>query len=195
MAADKLQLGDFIFEIDDLPEGMDLGGDQMLAIIRYPGGHKEVQAFGAQDQNPSWSGTFNYYNALDKVRQLDKMYRSGDVYTLQIGPLSPRTGVIKTFKWTYRSAVSIDYRIELELAPVTSILVPSPASSNTSTTTPSTDAPAPQKTYIVVSGDSLWSIAAKAEFYGDGSQYRKIASANNILNPDQIQVGQKLVIP
>jgi nucleoid-associated protein YgaU len=50
-------------------------------------------------------------------------------------------------------------------------------------------------TYTVVKGDSLWAIAKK--FYGDGSKYTKIASANKdkIKNPSLIYPGQKLVIP
>jgi len=39
----------------------------------------------------------------------------------------------------------------------------------------------------------LWAIAER--FYGDGSQYPKIASANGIANPDLIMVGQELTIP
>ena len=55
-----------------------------------------------------------------------------------------------------------------------------------------TEAPA-KWIYTVVSGDTLWAIAAR--FYDDGSKYPKIASANGIANPDLIVVGQKLTIP
>ena len=55
-----------------------------------------------------------------------------------------------------------------------------------------TEAPA-KRIYTVVSGDTLWAIAER--FYGDGSQYPKIASANGIANPDLIMVGQVLTIP
>jgi LysM repeat protein len=55
-----------------------------------------------------------------------------------------------------------------------------------------TEAPA-KRIYKVVSGDTLWAIAER--FYGDGSQYPKIASANGIANPDLIMVGQVLTIP
>lgn len=55
-----------------------------------------------------------------------------------------------------------------------------------------TQAPA-RRIYTVVSGDTLWAIAER--FYGDGSQYPKIASANGITNPDLIMVGQELTIP
>jgi nucleoid-associated protein YgaU len=62
------------------------------------------------------------------------------------------------------------------------------------TEAPAAPTEAPEKRiYTVVSGDTLWAIAAR--FYGDGSQYSKIASANGIANPDLIMVGQKLTIP
>ena len=48
------------------------------------------------------------------------------------------------------------------------------------------------KEYIVKQGDTLWQIAKKLT--GDGENYKAIASKNNIKNPDEISVGQKLVI-
>lgn len=54
---------------------------------------------------------------------------------------------------------------------------------------------ATNRTYTVVSGDTLWGIAKM--YYGNGAQYPKIFNANrNILkNPNLIYPGQKLVIP
>ncbi len=48
-------------------------------------------------------------------------------------------------------------------------------------------------TYKVQKGDSLWTIAQK--FYGNGTRYKEIASANSIADPNKIQVGQILKIP
>ena len=47
--------------------------------------------------------------------------------------------------------------------------------------------------YIVKSGESLSQISKS--FYGSPNQYTKIAQANDISNPDKIQVGQQLKIP
>jgi nucleoid-associated protein YgaU len=60
---------------------------------------------------------------------------------------------------------------------------------------PATAAPAApaQQTYTVVRGDTLSAIAKR--FYGKASDYKKIASANNIANPDLIHPGQNLIIP
>jgi len=48
-------------------------------------------------------------------------------------------------------------------------------------------------TYTVVTGDWLSTIAGRA--YGDIMQYSKIAEANNIANPDVIEIGTVLKIP
>jgi nucleoid-associated protein YgaU len=47
--------------------------------------------------------------------------------------------------------------------------------------------------YVVKSGDNLSNISKS--FYGNANDYTKIAQANNISNPDKIQVGQQLKIP
>lgn len=63
-----------------------------------------------------------------------------------------------------------------------------PPATNEEATTPTTG-----KTYTVVAGDNLWKIAEAA--YGSGYNWKDIAQENNIVNPDQIEVGQKLSIP
>ena len=52
-----------------------------------------------------------------------------------------------------------------------------------------------ERTYVVVSGDSLSKIAKRE--YGDGTKWRRIYEANTdiIKNPDHIHPGQKLRIP
>ena len=47
--------------------------------------------------------------------------------------------------------------------------------------------------YVVKSGDNLSNIIKS--FYGNTGEYTKIAEANNISNPDRIQIGQQLKIP
>ncbi|MGI9124866.1 MAG: LysM peptidoglycan-binding domain-containing protein [Mycobacterium sp.] len=53
-------------------------------------------------------------------------------------------------------------------------------------------APAP-RTHTVVSGDTLFNIAK--QYLGDGNRYTELAQANNIANPDHIEVGQVITIP
>jgi nucleoid-associated protein YgaU len=47
--------------------------------------------------------------------------------------------------------------------------------------------------YVVKSGDSLSKIAKS--YYGNANDYKKIADANNIDDPNKIQPGQQLKIP
>ncbi|OGK14689.1 hypothetical protein A3C98_03625 [Candidatus Roizmanbacteria bacterium RIFCSPHIGHO2_02_FULL_37_15] len=49
------------------------------------------------------------------------------------------------------------------------------------------------QTYIVKEGDELYLIAEK--FYGSGLNFQDIVKANNISNPDLLEVGQQLIIP
>jgi nucleoid-associated protein YgaU len=68
--------------------------------------------------------------------------------------------------------------------------------SGSSSTAPSpAGAPAPERTYVVQSGDSLSKIAKK--FYGDSNAWKRIFEANKdrIKNPDLIQPGWTLKIP
>jgi LysM repeat protein len=71
---------------------------------------------------------------------------------------------------------------------------PKPKPSITIKPAPRPVAPTPQKRgYTVQPGDSLWEISRR--YYGDGSQYMRIANANGINNPSLIRTGQWLVIP
>jgi 5'-nucleotidase len=53
--------------------------------------------------------------------------------------------------------------------------------------------PASGRTYTVKKGDTLWGIAQRT--YGDGKQFKKIAAANPSIKGDQVNVGQKIVLP
>lgn len=49
--------------------------------------------------------------------------------------------------------------------------------------------------YIVKKGDTLSKIAAKKNIYGNANLWKRIADANNIRDPRNLTVGQKLRIP
>lgn len=50
-----------------------------------------------------------------------------------------------------------------------------------------------QSRYTVLSGDSLWKISAM--ILGDGNRYMEIAELNGLSDPNQISVGQSLLLP
>lgn len=55
------------------------------------------------------------------------------------------------------------------------------------------EAPAPGTTVTVASGTTLWGLAVK--YYGDGTQWGKIAAANGNIDPKKLQKGMALTIP
>ena len=65
------------------------------------------------------------------------------------------------------------------------------------TGTTSTTSPRPQqatvRTHYVKKGDSLSGISKK--FYGTTEHWKRIQSANNLTNPNQVRIGTRLVIP
>jgi len=48
----------------------------------------------------------------------------------------------------------------------------------------------PQKTYVVRKGDTLWNIACR--FYGDGTQWGRLAARNSVADPRKLPVGKVL---
>jgi nucleoid-associated protein YgaU len=198
-----LKLGNFIFDIDDYPEEAPIGGASLVSVEKYPGGKKSIQNFGAFDDPITLKGTFMYQGAHAKAGTIDGMWRSGQPYQLIAGTLNSRWVVITSCKLTYRNDYEIPYEITLEpisASDPNSILYSSPQTSSSANASPSTSggttptkSAALQRTYVVVSGDSLWKIAQK--FYGDGSKFTTIQTANNIKDPSRIPVGMKLVIP
>jgi LysM repeat protein len=60
--------------------------------------------------------------------------------------------------------------------------------------------PAPQDdldTYTVQKGDSLWTIAARPEIYGNATQWRRLLDANRdqLANPNALKAGMVLKVP
>ncbi len=58
---------------------------------------------------------------------------------------------------------------------------------------PAAAAPAAPAKHVVVKGESLWKIAESV--YGDGEQWKKIAEANTLRNPNIIAIGAELQLP
>ena len=47
--------------------------------------------------------------------------------------------------------------------------------------------------YIVQKSDNLWQICVRA--YGDGYKWQQVAEANQLVNPDLLEIGQELKLP
>lgn len=194
------------FNVDELPESINLGGEQTLAVRKYPGGTIDVQSLGSFDDPISWDGAFWFADAVSRCLILDNMRKQGTELQLSFGSFSINV-VINKFTYKYYHDYYIEYSITLQpldymngYSDSSSSSTSNTTSSNSSTTTTnstssntsSTTSNPQQTSYTVASGDTLWAIAVK--FYGDGSKFTQIASDNNISNPNLIQVGQILTI-
>ena len=100
--------------------------------------------------------------------------------------------LIETIRYGERDG-SNDVYYTLALSEYRYVAVGSSRSVSTKATRTVTTPPATPQTYTVASGDTLSAIARK--FYGDSSEYQKIASANGISNPNVIRVGAVLTLP
>lgn len=194
-----MKLGTAGFTIDDLPEELPLVGEQIIAVRQFPGGSVHIQAFGAFDDEMNWQGDFMGDNAFQRAEAIDNLRKAGNVVLLQIGSIA-RYVLITKFTMQYRNDSYVSYDISLQPsgASLNSVSVgstptKSPAPPPVSKPTASTSKPPPKRTYVIKKGDTLWALAVK--YYGNGSDWTKIQSANPGIVPTKLKIGSTIVIP
>lgn len=78
MKADTtLMLGDLAFSRFEVPEHIQFGGAQALAIQKLVGGRRIIDAMGRDDKALEWSGIFVGENASDRARYLNNLRIAG----------------------------------------------------------------------------------------------------------------------
>lgn len=109
----SLILGTVDFTVDELPEEIELGGAQILAVRRFAGGQLDIQSMGAFDDPVSWSGILWHTNAMTRARALNDMRISGELVRMQIASMSCDV-VVSRFKFTYNHDFYVPYHIEIQ---------------------------------------------------------------------------------
>lgn len=109
-----LQLGDFQFQRQEIPESIPFGGTQRLAMHDLVGGTRVVDSMGAFSAPIDWSGWLLGQNALARARQLDGMRAAGEVLVLQWSELSFAV-VVRDFRADFQRYYQIPYRITCEV--------------------------------------------------------------------------------
>ncbi|MCK4121408.1 hypothetical protein HFK83_03360 [Ralstonia pseudosolanacearum] len=109
-----LQLGDFQFQRQEIPESIPFGGAQRLAMHDLVGGTRVVDSMGAFSAPIDWSGWLLGQSALARARQLDGMRAAGEVLVLQWSELSFAV-VIRDFRADFQRYYQIPYRITCEV--------------------------------------------------------------------------------
>lgn len=110
-----LQLGDFQFQRQEIPESISFGGEQRLAMHDLVGGTRVIDAMGGFTGPISWSGWLLGQNALARARQLDAMRAAGVSLVLQWSELIFAV-VIRSFQADFQRWYQMPYRITCEVA-------------------------------------------------------------------------------
>lgn len=166
-----------------------------------------INSFGQEVSYPFAIYEEGYKSASELIKELNEMKISLEPFQFVIMRTLPNGNrlfdtslkmAIEDYTLKESSKNGFDIVVSIKLKEYKDYNVKDISSNNTtSTKREESKSPEPKsepKKHTVKSGDSLWAIAK--QYYGDGSKYTKIASANsNITNPNNIQIGQVITIP
>jgi hypothetical protein len=110
----SLFLGGVAFSDFEIPEHIQAGGKQAIAVHQYPGGARTVDAMGPADAPLKWSGYFEGPDGQARCQQLNIMYRQGAAIVATWSAYSYLV-VIKDFTWDFQRYYHIGYQISLEV--------------------------------------------------------------------------------
>lgn len=105
-----LTLGGVVFADFEIPEAINFGGAQALAVHQLPGGNRVIDAMGPDDADIRWSGRFRGSTAEERALLLDYMRRAGQ-QVLLTWSLQRFQVVIREFTANFQQAYEIPYSI------------------------------------------------------------------------------------
>jgi prophage DNA circulation protein len=107
-------LGPVVFQGQEVPEKIGIGGAQSLKVHKLPGGLRVIDAMGRDDRSLSWSGIMLGVGAEQRMLLLDSLRVSGQEITLAFGTMS-YTVVVSEFTGDYRRTNWCEYSISCEV--------------------------------------------------------------------------------
>lgn len=176
-------------------------------------------SFFPRGYNPSYCEYVGFRPPWEIVRMIERWMASGrpirfvlsgQIYGEEITEIINSPVTVRTFEYSETAGSVGDVAYELELKEFRFIEFTRVRKITTAISNESVDGVTLEEemlrpdqseklaAYTVVSGDSLWKIAAKTEIYGNGDLWRTIYNANKETigkNPNLIQPDQILVIP
>jgi hypothetical protein len=105
-----LTLGQVTFANFEIPERINFGGSQALAIKQLVGGQRVIDAMGRIDDDISWSGLMFESTASFRAQFLDNMRMTGAQIPLTWGIFNYLV-VIKDFRASFERSYQIPYSI------------------------------------------------------------------------------------
>jgi hypothetical protein len=110
MAQTSIILGPIVLRDFEVPEHMNFGGAQRLAVHFLPGGARVIDALGRDDAEITFSGTFSGPEASARARAVDALRATG-LPQLLSWDVFAYTVVIRDFHADYRAGNWIPFRI------------------------------------------------------------------------------------
>jgi len=105
-----LTLGNVTFANFEIPERINFGGEQALAVKQLVGGQRVIDAMGRIDDDISWSGLMFESTASFRAQYLDNMRMIGAQLPLTWGIFNYLV-VIKSFRANFERSYQIPYSI------------------------------------------------------------------------------------
>lgn len=111
-----LTLGGISFLQREVPDTINFGGKQMMAVHRNLGGYRVIDAMGPDPSAISWSGHFFTIpsrisgTAAQRARAIDTLRQSGQQVTLTWGSFSYQV-IVAQFSAIYKNEWEISYKI------------------------------------------------------------------------------------
>ena len=112
--AGGLTLGSIQFTQREIPDTINFGGKQKLAIHRNIGGTRVIDAMGPDPAPIKWAGKFYGTNAASRARSCDELRKAGMQVRLSWGSFSYQV-VVSNFHAVYKHEWEIRYQIEVEV--------------------------------------------------------------------------------
>lgn len=107
-------LNDYLFLGTEVPEKLNFGGKQNMAVHELVGGQRIVDAMGKSDDDITWSGLFFMENSLFRARFIDSLRSAGNLLTFTYSQFT-YTVLIKEFKADFERFYQIPYTITLQV--------------------------------------------------------------------------------
>lgn len=108
--AEQLLIGPVLLQDFEVPERIFWGGRQRLAVHRFPGGRRVIDALGRDDWDIAWQGVFTGQDAVARARAIDLMRAEGGLWPLTWGSFFYSV-VVARFDADYARDNWIPYRI------------------------------------------------------------------------------------
>jgi hypothetical protein len=111
-----LVLGGFEFADFEIPDKINFGGKQTLAVHKQIGGQRVIDAMGTDPEDIRWSGRFQGGDVVSRAARLEAMRDAGGKVTLACGAVI-KTVVVKEFSYDYERPYQAPYQITCVVAP------------------------------------------------------------------------------